>query len=108
MPVPHFNLPVLPGHSDGAFPGYVGDPLFEESSMKLWPGETQAFWLTVIIAPDCPARLRKIVVTADFGGDSGVPARRCEIVVDVRPITIEPSSRCDFAVTYWFYADALL
>jgi len=101
VPVPHHNLPVVRGHVEGRLPGYVGDPLFDDGVASLWPGRTQAFWLTISVSRSCRAgdRTVRVSVAADGG------ARRHALTVRVADVTLRP--RRDFPVTHWFHADAL-
>lgn len=101
VPVPHNNTPVIGGHFEGVLPGFVGDPLFDEQSVDLRPGETAAFWLTVRIARNCKPGPRKVRIAADFAGH----VRSHELIVQVADLTVRP--RRNFHVTNWFYADAI-
>ncbi len=103
VPVPHHNLPVIAGHTEGELPGFVGDPLFDEDSATLWPGETIAFWLTVRVSPDARPGPRRVRLAVQVG--DGIAARR-DLVVRVADLCVQP--RRDFPVTNWFYTDALL
>ena len=49
VPVRHHNTDTPAEELDGLgdIPGYVPDPLFDEQTLKLPPGETHAFWFTV-------------------------------------------------------------
>ncbi|MDY7009919.1 MAG: DUF4091 domain-containing protein [Planctomycetota bacterium] len=101
VPVPHYNTPVIDGHYEGRLGGYVGDPLFEEDSLLLWPGETAAFWITVVADRTCRPGPKRVQLAADFGGE----VRHCELLIHVCDVTLR--KRKDFPVTHWFYADAL-
>lgn len=87
----------------GLIPGYVPDPLFDESELLLPTGETHAFWFTVTPKQGARAGRYKIVVRLTAG--DGKPV---EHVVRVRlyPVTIRP--RKNFPIIHWFYVDALL
>jgi hypothetical protein len=107
VPVRHANTPVAPQASDfegpGRVPGYVPDPLFDESTLFLPAGETHAFWISLQpgeeVAPgDYAIRVR---VVPERGA-----ACTHEVTVRLYDVTLEP--RRDFRVTHWFYVDALI
>ena len=102
VPVGHFNLPTIAGHSEGDLPGYVGDVLWEESAGLFWPEETNAFWLSLHI----PAGIRPGRHELDVTVSAGAQTRRHRLTVQVAPLQLRP--RKDFAVTNWFYVDALM
>ena len=101
VPVPHYNTPIIEGHYEGRLGGYVGDPLFEEDSLTLWPGESAAFWITVRVDRACKPGPARVKFSADFGGQ----VRQRELIVQVHDITLQP--RKGFPVTNWFSADAV-
>ena len=101
VPVPHYNTPIIAGHHEGTLPGYVGDPLFDEQSILLRPGETAAFWLTILTDRTCRPGPQRVQLEVDFAGQ----VHRCELVVHICDVALY--QRKDFPVTNWFYADAL-
>ncbi len=101
VPVPHYNTPVIDGHHEGTLPGYVGDPLFEKDSLLLWPGETAAFWLTILVDRTCRPGPQRVRLAVDFKGH----IHYCELIIHVCDVTMQ--QRKGFHVTNWFYADAL-
>lgn len=103
VPVPHHNTPVLPGHVENSLPGFVGDPLLDETVATLWPAQTQAFWLTVRVSRNAGLGMHRIAIVADFGAGG---LQRHTLIVRVHAVTLRP--RKHFPVTNWFYADALL
>ena len=103
VPVRHHNTPIGPDTDGiGAIPGFVPDPLFDESEMFLPQGETHAFWVTVRSGDVSPGehRLRLRVIAE---GDE--PVTRT-VIVRLHDLELQP--RRDFAITHWFYADALI
>lgn len=103
VPVPHHNGPIIPGHIEGALPGYVGDPLFDEDVATVFENETHAFWLTVTVDRNCRPRRRKVRLAVQFGEDG--PVQRHELTVAVQGATIQ--KRRDFPIVQWFYNDSL-
>ncbi len=103
VPVCHHNTPIdLDTDGIGAIPGFVPDPLFDETEMLLPQGETHAFWITVRPGDGIPGehRLRLRVIAE---GDE--PVTRT-VIVRLHDLELQP--RRDFAITHWFYADALI
>jgi hypothetical protein len=107
VPLPHHNTPVLadPLDMDGLnrVPGFVPDPLFEQDSFSLPSHETHAFWISVTPKPAAmPGDISiPVTITPSRGGPQRVTA-----AVKVHDVLLEP--RKGFAVTHWFYADALI
>jgi hypothetical protein len=103
VPVRHHNTPN-DVDTDGVaqIPGYVPDPLFDETEMLLPQGETHAFWITVQPGKGVPGehRLRLRVIL-----ENGEPITRT-VMVRLHGLVLEP--RKGFAITHWFYADALI
>jgi hypothetical protein len=107
VPVAHHNTPIEKKSQDidckGRIPGYVPDPLFDETSFKLSPHETHAFWID--LKPRSNTRPGKYTVDVILE-----PGKSREIVHKVRVklhnITIKP--RKNFSITHWFYIDALM
>jgi glycosyl hydrolase family 123 len=104
VPVLHHNTDTSPDELDGVghIPGYVPDPLFDESTALAAPGETTAFWITVRAGRSARAGRRTVRVRLSVDGDVAA-----ELVAEVcvAPITLQ--KRRDFHVTHWFYADAI-
>ena len=113
VPVPHHNTPVLPDPQDtdglGRIPGFVPDPLFDETETLLPQNETNAFWFTVRPAPDVEPGRHRLVVAVQPLDNAGAPlgrARRLSLAVRLHPVRLAP--RTGFDVTLWFYADCLM
>jgi hypothetical protein len=103
VPVPHHNTETRPEELDGVghLPGYVPDPLFDESETLLAPGEVQSFWLTVTVPAEQEPGDYEITVRLQVGER----ARDLTATLTVSPVVLQP--RQNFPVTHWFYADAL-
>ncbi len=106
VPVRHRNWLATREESDGydLLPGFVPDPLFEETELLLPPEETHAFWISVKPrgrgAPPGPHTL-----TVDcLAGDRVLRTH----TVNVEVADLRLGKRKDFRVTHWFYCDALL
>ena len=107
VPVRHHNTPVetAPRDIDGAgrIPGYVPDPLFEETQLLLPAGETHAFWVTVVPKRGAdPGRYR---IEASVQVDGG-QARTHTALVKLHDVSLK--RRAGFPITHWFYSDALI
>ena len=107
VPVRHRNPPIALDaddiEGDGLIPGYVPDPLFDETRLWLPPAETHAFWITVCPAGDAAAGEHVI--------RARILAEGKEVAAHVLPVrlydvTIRP--RQGFHITHWFYVDALI
>ncbi|MEW6750673.1 MAG: DUF4091 domain-containing protein [Candidatus Latescibacterota bacterium] len=105
VPVRHHNTPALADDTDGLgmIPGYVPDALFDEDRVLLPGGETHAFWIT--LAPGLDARPGSLDAEVRVIPEK-TPAQAHGVRLDVADVRIQP--RRDFAVTQWFYNDALL
>ncbi len=107
VPMLHHNTPVIQDTLDtegsGHIPGYVPDPLFDEDSLLLPPGETHAFWFTVRPGPGAaPGRHSlKITVIPEKGQKT-----THTVGVTLHDLVLE--ERRDFSITHWFYVDALI
>ena len=113
VPVAHHNTPVLadPLETDGLghVPGFVPDPLFDESSMLLPQEETNAFWFTV--RPGKGAKPGKYAIAAtvsvvDAEGKVVGRPRVLKLAVRLHDVVLAP--RVGFDVTHWFYCDCLM
>ena len=105
VPVRHHNTPVLPDETDGVghIPGYVPDPLFDEDSLLLPAGETHAFYVTLKVGRRAvPGTHDVAVVVVPEKGK----ARRHSVRLLVHDVVLR--RRENFAVTNWFYNDAIL
>lgn len=107
VPVQHHNTPILadPLDADGlaAIPGYVPDPLLDETAFNLPADETHAFWVTVRPGPNAaPGRHAIALAIVPEKGK----AISLKLPVTLHGVILEP--RRDFDVTHWFYADALV
>ena len=107
VPVPHHNT-VTPAHRlDGLhhIPGFVPDVLFPvagEGTSRLAPGELNAFWITLDVAPDARAGVRDVEVTITHEKKA---IARLTASLHIAKLVLEP--RRDFRSLHWFYADAL-
>jgi len=104
VPVPHHNTETPKDELDGvgAIPGYVPDPLFDETTALVAPGETQAFWVTLHVSPDAEPGIVTLPVQVDVAGET----QAMSVELRVSSVVIQP--RRDFPVTQWFYADAII
>lgn len=105
VPVQHHNTGTTEEELDGVgkIPGYVPDPLFEETSLLLPPNEAHAFWLSIVPAPEFSEGEIEVKVTVK--PENGKPMSH-KIVLNVYPLRLP--ARKGFNVTNWFYADALI
>jgi hypothetical protein len=105
VPLPHHNTDTPDGELDcrGHAPGFVPDPLFDETEAVVARGETAAFWVSVRVSPDCRPGRREIPVTISCGNET---LCRLSAALTVHDAVIR--KRRDFPVTNWFYSDALL
>jgi hypothetical protein len=105
VPLRHHNTDIPVDELDGwgHVPGYVPDPLFDETMVRLPAFETHAFWLTIV--PAEAAAPGDYVIKVRVVPAGGRPHLQ-RITVRTHDVTIAP--RHDFAVTHWFYNDAIL
>jgi hypothetical protein len=107
VPLLHHNTPVGPNALDveglGHVPGYVPDPLFDEETLFLPNAETHAFWITARPGGDAMPGDHAITVIISPERDDEV---RHTIQVHLYDVALE--KRHDFAITHWFYVDALI
>jgi hypothetical protein len=106
VPVAHRNTATEQAEIDGAvhYPGFVPDPLFDESTLTLPPDETQAFYITVV--PGRKAVPGEHTVSVTLSDKEGKAFRAHAATIRVHDVTLRP--RRGFSVTNWFYADALI
>ncbi len=104
VPVRHHNLPVGED-SDGVgyIPGYVPDPLFDDTTVHIPPGETHAFWITV--RPSDAAVPGTYNIEVNILPEQGAVFSHIA-TLRLHPVTLQP--RRDFHITHWFYVDALI
>lgn len=107
VPVRHHNTPIESDTADvegvGQIPGYVPDPLFDENEIFLPEGETHAFWITVRPGADAAPGLHTITLSLRPENGSTV-----DHTVDVILHNVALQPRESFAITHWFYNDALM
>ena len=84
-------------------PGYVPDPLFDETGIILPQNETHGFWITVKAPAKVVAGTYPVVVTIQPERDKKQKVTFKAILHDVK---LAP--RKDFHITHWFYADSLV
>ncbi len=107
VPVAHHStgVPFDPSDLDGIghIPGWVPDPLFDETVLLLPPRETHAFWFSIVLCRGAaPGRHEvRVELTPEQGRRATL-----RIPVQLHPVRIAP--RRDFPVMQWFCADALL
>ncbi len=106
VPVMHRNTTTQVAEIDGVgnYPGFVPDPLFDDAKMVLPPAETQAFYLTVVPGNKAVPGEHSISVT--LCDQEGKTIRVHTAKIRLHDVTILP--RKNFAVTNWFYADAII
>jgi len=104
VPMPHFNVHAPLNEVDGAgyIPGYVPDPLFDETAIHAGPYETHAFWITVQVAADIAPGVYPVVVL--LTPETGDPM---ELTATIEVHRAVLRARTDFPVTHWFYTDAI-
>ena len=107
VPIRSHNTPIEtdPRDVDGAgqIPGYVPDPLFEETELLLPARETHAFWVMVVPKRGAdPGRYKiKVAVQPEDGPE------KCHTVgIKLHDVALE--RRTGFPITHWFYSDALI
>jgi len=107
VPVRHFNTPIETSAADidgvGHIPGYVPDPLFDESELLLPVGETHAFWVNVV--PKRGARAGRYSVRVTVMPEGG---KQKVMKASVRLHAVSLKKRTGFPITHWFYADAIM
>ncbi|SVD43325.1 uncharacterized protein METZ01_LOCUS396179, partial [marine metagenome] len=107
VPVRHHNTPIESDTADvegvGQIPGDVPDPLFDENEIFLPEGETHAFWITVRPGADAAPGLHTITLSLRPENGSTV-----DHTVDVILHNVALQPRESFAITHWFYNDALM
>ena len=105
VPMLHRNTGAIEGETDGIgmIPGYVPDPLFEETSMPLPANETHAFWFSV--KPSTGAKPGKFAISAILAA-AGQKEQRRTVKASLHNVRI--AKRRDFHISNWFYNDAVL
>jgi hypothetical protein len=107
VPLLHHNTPVngspLDVESRDLIPGYVPDPLFDETALVLPSFETHAFWITVKPGPN--AAPGRHIVTVTLVPENGKAVTH-KLPVTLHGVMLQP--RRDFDITHWFYVDALI
>jgi hypothetical protein len=107
VPMRHHNTPIEKSSLDcegrGHVPGFVPDPLFDTDSILVPPAETHAFWITV--RPGNGARPGRYSIKLCVRPEE---EKRMSHTVSVRLHDVALEHRKNFAVTHWFYADALI
>ncbi len=105
VPLRHFNTGIASDELDGIghIPGFVPDPLFDEDSIRLPQNETHAFWISLV--PKSRAAAGEYSVCLRIVPEKGKPRTH---IVKVLLHDIVLKKRRDFAVTHWFYIDAIM
>lgn len=110
VPVRHHNTPIISGDEPypdidglGYLPGYVPDPLFDESEVLLPESETHAFWVTVRPGPEVTPGIYTLNVVIEPQDGQEVTH---SVEIKLHDIVIE--ARQNFHITHWFYIDALM
>lgn len=104
VPVAHFNIDTPATELDGLgkVPGFVPDPLHNDSKVLTGPLETHAFWITIAIHKEAIPGAAALKVRFSSGEDT---LAELDAAVMISDVVIE--AKRDFPVTHWFYADAL-
>ncbi len=104
VPMPHLNTETPDDEREGGdfLPGLVPDPLLPTSETFAGPFETNAFWVSVHVAPDATpgAMTLPVRVSAE---DETVAELAVQLTVREPVLPL----RRDFDVTHWFYCDAI-
>lgn len=105
VPMLHRNTGANEEDADGLgmIPGYVPDPLFDESSMSIPANETHSFWFSVKPPPGVKHGVFAIAAIVSISGQSEQTRTLNASLYDV-----VIADRHNFHVTNWFYNDALL
>ncbi len=110
VPVAHHNTPVMADPRDmdglGEIPGFVPDPLFDESNLLLPQFETHAFWISVQPAAKAVAGNHAIEVAVAPQDESAKWCQRHKLTVKLHDVVIPP--REGFDITHWFYNDQII
>jgi len=104
VPMPHLSTETPEDDLEGRdfLPGFVPDPLFDESTVLTGPHETDGFWVSVEIPGDLdPGEYR---LQAVFLSD-GIECARLTVALTVHHAVLP--TRQNFPVTNWLYADAI-
>lgn len=112
VPVLHHNHPFLEPEKItdedldgmGSIPGYVPDPLFDETTVCMAHNETHSFWITLVPAENAKPGNYHIEIEISDDQKNIMLAKH---QVDVALQNIRLGKIHDFDVTNWFYADAL-
>lgn len=108
VPMPHHNsdMDAKLRAGKGFIPGWVPDPLFDETETRVVQDETGAFWISAFLSPDIkPGRLKVWVELTAKRADGKTES--CKLKVDIQAATAVLQPRRNFSVTHWFYADAI-
>ena len=106
VPVRHLNTALAEGPLEvdglGHVPGYVPDPLFDETEVVLPGDETHAFWVTVRPGDEAVAgdHALSVRVLPERGKEQKRTAK-----IKLHDILLQP--RRNFSMTHWFYADSI-
>jgi hypothetical protein len=105
VPVPHHNTDTPTAELDGVgnIPGYVPDPLFDETEAAAPWNESGAFWCTVTVPRDAQPGDYPLACVASVDGEARPP-----VMAHIRVHDVVLAQRRGFPVTQWFYSDALL
>ncbi len=106
VPVRHRSHLAAMEETDGfhQLPGFVPDPLFDETEILLPPEETHSFWISVRArGRGAPPGLHGLTVVCRVGKRI---LRSHKVSIRVADLLV--GKRKDFRVTQWFYCDALL
>ena len=82
-------------------PGLYPDPLFDASSLNLWPGFTKALWISVRLPPACAPGRSSLAVL--FSHPNFRPVRVAQVI----EVVGAPLPAQTLLNTHWFYHDAL-
>lgn len=113
VPVLHHNTPVLSDPLDqdglGHIPGFVPDPLLDDTTLLLPQNETHAFWFTITPKEDVtPGKYKVTATIVELDQDGNIAGREKKVAVQVNLHNVKIQPRTNFDVTHWFYVDNLI
>lgn len=106
VPVNHRNTLTPAEEIDGVdnYPGFVPDPLFDETLLKLPPAETQSFFITIVPAKRVKPGAYQIDVKLVDKEDKKISSHKARITLH----DVSIKARRNFPVVQWTYADQII
>ena len=108
VPMPHPSLPVLKDkkHNEGwgHVPGYVPDPLFDETNVLLPKCETNSFWIS--LKPGENEKPGTYLVQVKVASEKNKRISTHTVKVVLHDVIINKME--NFHISNWFYLDALI